>query len=238
MTLKGMALCLTVGIVFVISLRAEYAYDGSKDEYGDTEAVVDTTQVEEIWTDDPIEQFFQGIDYFYGLNGFIEDNDRAFFWFNMSAAQGHPMAQYYLGLCYDKGYGVAKDKKNAVKLYRLAAEFNIDTAMVNLGKCYADGEGVIQDFEEACYWYYDAAQLNNPEAQYLLGKCYKEGKGIDTNDSEAYFWFLISTANGYSDAKYLRSTIEIKLTSELKEKIKDRAKIWFEKHEDDQYKSP
>ena len=39
----------------------------------------------------------------------------------MAANQGDAAAQYNLGVCYECGEGVAKDIKEAVRLYKLAA---------------------------------------------------------------------------------------------------------------------
>lgn len=39
----------------------------------------------------------------------------------MAADQGDARAQCYLGICYEYGEGVAKDIKEAVRLYKLAA---------------------------------------------------------------------------------------------------------------------
>src|ERR1019366_5826939 len=60
---------------------------------------------------------------------------------------------YNLGLCYANGVGVAKDKAEAVKWYRKAAEQNDTDAQYNLGVCYLQGEGVAKDYLEAYKWF-------------------------------------------------------------------------------------
>ena len=62
-------------------------------------------------------------------------------WFRKAAAQNLAAAQYILGDCYDKGYGVAQDDTEAVKWYRKAAEQNCAPAQGRLGACYAIGLG-------------------------------------------------------------------------------------------------
>ena len=42
--------------------------------------------------------------------------------FKLAGEQGHPMAQFTLGLLYGAGRGVTQDKKESVKWYRRAAE--------------------------------------------------------------------------------------------------------------------
>ena len=43
-------------------------------------------------------------------------------YFRLAAEQGHAGAQYNLGVCYTKGYGVTQNYIEAVKYFRLAAE--------------------------------------------------------------------------------------------------------------------
>jgi TPR repeat protein len=48
---------------------------------------------------------------------------------------------------------VSKDKVEAVKWYRKAAEQNLAMAQYNLGICYANGRGVTKDYVEAYKWF-------------------------------------------------------------------------------------
>ena len=47
--------------------------------------------------------------------------------------RGNALAQFNLGLMYDKGEGVKRDYKKAVKWYKLAARQGISSAQFNLG---------------------------------------------------------------------------------------------------------
>ena len=58
---------------------------------------------------------------------------------------------------YERGLGVSKNYKEAVKWYRFAAEQGLTKAQYNLGLMYADGRGVSQDNQEAVKWYRLAA---------------------------------------------------------------------------------
>ena len=62
------------------------------------------------------------------------------------------IAQYNLGVMYDKGQGVPQDNKTAVKWYRLAAEQGNAYAQGNLGVMYASGQGVLKDYVYAHMW--------------------------------------------------------------------------------------
>ena len=60
-----------------------------------------------------------------------------------------------LGVCYDRGDGVAEDHAEAAKWYRKAAEQNDADAQYNLAICYERGDGVAEDWIEAysgCCW--------------------------------------------------------------------------------------
>jgi TPR repeat protein len=81
------------------------------------------------------------------------------------AEQGRAFAQYYLGLMYDDGEGVAEDNVEAVKWYRKAAEQGYSFAQFKLGQMYAMGKGVAQDYVEAVKWYRNAAEQGHWDAQ-------------------------------------------------------------------------
>jgi S1-C subfamily serine protease len=75
----------------------------------------------------------------------------------LAAEQGHNIAQYNLGLIYDRGDGVPQDYKEAVKWYRLAAAQGYADAQFNLGVMYAKGEGVAENYVQAYKWFNLAA---------------------------------------------------------------------------------
>ena len=59
-----------------------------------------------------------------------------------SAAAGSCFGQFVVGSCYYFGAGVAQDKAEAVRLWRLAAAQGDANAQSNLGVMFANGEGV------------------------------------------------------------------------------------------------
>ena len=54
---------------------------------------------------------------------------------------------------YQKGQGVTRDQKEAVRWYRKAAEQGDAYAQYWLGEMYRDGEGVVQDLVMAYVWH-------------------------------------------------------------------------------------
>jgi TPR repeat protein len=69
------------------------------------------------------------------------------------AQQGHPIAQFNLGVKYDFGQGVDKDPLQAVRWYRLAAAQGHGGAQYNLGGMYFEGVGVKRDLVRATMWF-------------------------------------------------------------------------------------
>ena len=114
---------------------------------------------------------------------------------------GFAKAQYQLGRAYEKGYGVAKSDKTAVKYYKMAAEQGHAKSQYQLGRAYDKGDGVKEDDAKAFQWYSKAAQQGNAKAQYQLGRCYKKGEGCTKDANAAFQWFEKSAAQGNADAQ-------------------------------------
>ena len=83
------------------------------------------------------------------------------------AEQGHAVAQYNLGVMYDRGYGVLKDYKEAVNWYRKAAKQGHSSGQYNLGVLYAKGAGVLKDMTKAKYWIKKAYEGDDAETSKL-----------------------------------------------------------------------
>jgi len=112
------------------------------------------------------------------------------------AEQGNAQAQFNLGLSYEKGLGVAVDRVESVKWYKLAAEQGHAHAQYNLGCSYDVGEGVIADKNEAFKWYKSAAEKGDSQAQNSLGDAYFNGKGVSQNATESVTWYRLAAKQG------------------------------------------
>ena len=113
------------------------------------------------------------------------------------ANQGSPLAQFYMGLVLENGYGIVANASAAVEWYSKAAKQGLDSAQVNLAVCYMEGKGVTKDEQEAIKWLKCAAEQGNTDAMTNLG-VYFYNKGKDT---EGYEWLKKSADNGNRDAK-------------------------------------
>ena len=101
----------------------------------------------------------------YVQKGVEEDYAEAVRWFRLAAEQGHPRAQFNLGVDYALGQGVEEDAAEAARWLRLAAEQGHSAAMYLLGGAYEIGAGVERDFSEAVRWYRLAAGRGHDEAK-------------------------------------------------------------------------
>lgn len=105
------------------------------------------------------------------------------------------VAQFYLGVHYDYGYGVPQDYLRAVEWYAKASTSGVPEAEYNLGIIYDNGRGLSQDFAKAFYWYTRAAQHGHLSAMNNLGVMYSKGKGIPQNYVLAHQWYNLAAAN-------------------------------------------
>ena len=118
------------------------------------------------------------------------------------AEQGDVDAQYYLGLMYNVGEGVAADNAEAVRWYRRAAEQGDPYAQDSLGTMYDFGEGVPVDDVEAVRWYRLSAEQNYVGAQYSLALMYDYGEGVALDYAEAVKWYRRAAEQDYAAAQY------------------------------------
>lgn len=112
---------------------------------------------------------------------------------HMLSKEGNRVAQYTLGVVYDKGFCVDEDKKKAIRLYTLAAEQGQVDAIYNLGHAYRKGDGVFIDYEKAYYWISKAAEKNYPIALRTLGDMFRLGEYVEVDNYEAIKWYFKAT---------------------------------------------
>lgn len=68
-----------------------------------------------------------------------------------AAEKGHKKAQYRLGRCYEKGYGVTKSDETAVFWYQKAANQGYHKAQYQLGKASVLPQ-LLQDTDAPKHW--------------------------------------------------------------------------------------
>lgn len=118
--------------------------------------------------------------------------------FTPLAEQGNGIAQANLGEMYYEGYGVQENKKEAFKLFRLAANQGIAKAQYMVGHIYGIyidlNHELPHDKSEAMRWWHLAANQGHAQAQYWLGWEYGVNIG---NLQESVKWTRLSAAQGH-----------------------------------------
>jgi localization factor PodJL len=132
-------------------------------------------------------------------------------WFERSAKQGVPPAQFRLGGLYEKGMGVRKNLDSARRLYLAAAEAGNAKAMHNLAVLYAEGIDGKPDYLTAIKWFRKAADYGVVDSQYNLGVLFARGIGVEPNLAEAHKWFTLAAREGDSDAAKKRDDVGSRL---------------------------
>lgn len=121
-------------------------------------------------------------------------------WFREAAERNRVVAQYNLGVLYERGLGVEANPPEAVRWYRLAAAQGHPGAQYNLGVAFAEGRGVEQDYAAAAVLFRDAADAGLPRAMFNLGLTYEYGLGVQASENEAASWYQQAAAAGDTSA--------------------------------------
>ena len=143
------------------------------------------------------------------------------------AEKGDAEAQFNLGLLYDRGQGVPKDKREALRWYRLAAMQGDAFAQNALGDNYWEGTGVPKDDREAVRWWRLAVDKGFVPAQHSLGKILSEGgQGVPSDKAQAYMWLLLSAAQGDEEAGREADLLAKRLKPAETANVKKLVKQW------------
>ena len=115
------------------------------------------------------------------------------------AESGDAVAQYNLGRFYLTGTGVPKDKREAAKWFRMAANQGVARAQYKLGVMYFYAQGVPQDSVEGERLLRLAADQGHAEAQTDLGYAYYYGDGgLPQDYAEAVKWYRLAADQGFA----------------------------------------
>ncbi len=106
-----------------------------------------------------------------------------------------------MGFCYEEGFNVPQDYKQAVEWYLKAAEQGDASAQRCLGICYKNGNGVTKDYAKAVEWWRMAAEQGDTDAQDDLGLAYENGEGVTKDMSMAVEWYRKAAEQDNTDAQ-------------------------------------
>jgi TPR repeat protein len=118
------------------------------------------------------------------------------------AESGNADAQYKLGFVYDDcTIYPARNCKEAVRWYRLAANQGHAAAAFRLGVLLSEGLGIHEDVNEGFRLELLAAKQGIPMAQIRIASAYHTGKAVAQNDAEALRWYRRAAEQGNAMAQ-------------------------------------
>ena len=117
----------------------------------------------------------------------LQNYDQAFTEWRPLAEGGDPKAQYYLAMLYGNGLGAPRDREQALRWYRLAAEQGHVGAAYKVAAMTDPG-----DAAEAAQWYRFAAERGHARAQYSLAAMLVSGRGVDRDLVVARKWLVLA----------------------------------------------
>jgi hypothetical protein len=124
--------------------------------------------------------------------------------FSKASDLGYAAAQANLGGFYSAGLGgLAKDDREALRLFKLAASQGDPFGNNNIGFFYESGRGGLRkDDGEAARLYKLAANNGDYWGQFNLGRFYQDGRGgLTQNDREALRLYRLATDQGHDFAE-------------------------------------
>lgn len=124
----------------------------------------------------------------------LGDDSRALPQLLMAAAAGHAAAASLAGSFREEGRGGEKNREEALRWYRQAAELGEPAAGAALARLLPPGDPAGLAFARS------SAMAGNADGQYQLG-LHLSGKGPAQNPAEAFDWFVRAAEQGHLGAQ-------------------------------------
>ena len=142
------------------------------------------------------------------------------------AQNGEAAAQTLVGLLFEQGLGVKRDRKQAAFWYKQAAEGGDPAGMFKYALLLMEGRQVERDRKKADEFMRKAADAGNPSAQFNYAQMLVADGAADKGLRAALPYYEKSAEQGIADAQYALSQLYTNLTGLPPEKT-DRAREWL-----------
>lgn len=167
--------------------------------------------------------FFVGMAYFYGMGDVPVNYKKAKSYFEI--ANGHPPAEFLMGLLFEKGLGTDRNFKKAAHHYKQAIDFPYGIsgrdsdleyrggsikagAKYRLAYLHKNGTGVEQDADKFVELIQSAAKSGIVDAQRDVGTLYRNGYApLEKNMPEALRYYRMAAEGGDAKAAYFLGDI-------------------------------
>eukprot|EP00123_Amoebidium_parasiticum_P008832 comp19052_c0_seq1/m.21493 comp19052_c0_seq1/g.21493 ORF comp19052_c0_seq1/g.21493 comp19052_c0_seq1/m.21493 type:complete len:417 (-) comp19052_c0_seq1:992-2242(-) len=141
-----------------------------------------------------------------GGHGIPKDTAKAVELLNSLARQGHPYAQYGLGVMYLRGEASEADPsqnyKKAFSLLSVAAQNGLGAAYNMLGNMHGEGKGAELSWTKAVECFEKGAKAGDPSAHMSLAQCYALGNGVAKSEQKAFEHHMAAAKAGLPPALY------------------------------------
>ena len=156
----------------------------------------------------------------------LEQDKEAFKWFSKASVEGYgkdanDWANYYLGLCYLRGWGCTKNENLGLKLFSEiyeAHDARENKVVASLGKYYVS----VDEYAKAAPWLHKAAGYGNEDAMFILSYMYKNGEGVPQDlklafdfakraTDKKHAWAAFSLASFYESGIVVEKNISLAL---------------------------
>lgn len=95
-----------------------------------------------------------------------------------------------------------EDRLEAMKYFKIAAEYQIADAEYQIAVMYRDGNGPVKNYHEYVLWLKRAAKHGHVYSQLLLGNLFNDGIRVERDVQESFKWYLLAAESGNPDAMY------------------------------------
>ncbi|MES5044843.1 cell division protein PodJ [Rhizobium nepotum] len=142
-----------------------------------------------------------------------------------AAAKGDTQALYEIAARYTEGRGLAADRTEAAKWYRLAADRGLAPAQYRLANLYEKANGVERNLSEAKRYYTLAAEQGNAGAMHNLAVLLASDAAGQPDFTAAAQWFIKASELGVRDSQFNLAILYAR-GSGVKQDIEESYK-WF-----------
>lgn len=142
-----------------------------------------------------------------------------------AAAKGDTQALFEIAVRYTDGRGVAADRAEAAKWYKMAADRGLAPAQYRLANLYEKANGVERNLPEAKRYYTLAAEQGNAGAMHNLAVLLASDAAGQPDFSAAAQWFIKASELGVRDSQFNLAILYAR-GSGVKQDIEESYK-WF-----------
>ena len=117
--------------------------------------------------------------------------------------RNNPIAQYSLGIAYNRGFGVDINDSIAFGLVEQSAEQGYAPALADLGKLYYEGTYFFdRDYTKAMELLLRADKQGFAFAQFYIGMMYENGWGVKKSMYQANKWYRKANKQGVNKQSF------------------------------------